>query len=155
MRFARNVHFEIKSGKEQEFTGLFEKEVVPMLRKQNGFVEEMTLVNPKGAYAISLWDDRKSADAYQTSTYPQISRQAHERHPGNPDDRDLRERFFVRPRLTTNGTGKIARSTEAPIGASFFWAAPGGLLGSYGKGVVLGEPPFCTCPVRLFLEPSR
>jgi len=72
MRYARNVHFQIKSGKEQEFTGLFEKEVVPMLRKQNGFVEEMTLVNPKGAYAISLWDDRKSADAYQTSTYPQI-----------------------------------------------------------------------------------
>jgi quinol monooxygenase YgiN len=72
MRFARNVHFQIKSGKEQEFTGLFEKEVVPMLRKQNGFLEEMTLVNPKGAHAISLWDDRKSADAYQTSTYPQI-----------------------------------------------------------------------------------
>jgi quinol monooxygenase YgiN len=72
MRFARNVHFQIKSGKEKEFTGLFEKEVVPMLRKQNGFQEEVTLVNPKGAYAISLWDDRKSADAYQTATYPQI-----------------------------------------------------------------------------------
>jgi quinol monooxygenase YgiN len=72
MRYARNIHFQIKSGKEQEFTGLFEKEVVPMLRKQNGFVEEVTLVNPKGAYAISIWDDRKSADAYQTSTYPQV-----------------------------------------------------------------------------------
>ena len=72
MRFARNVHFQIKSGKEQEFAGLFEKEVLPMLRKQNGFQEEVTLVNPKGAHAISLWDDRKSADAYQTATYPQV-----------------------------------------------------------------------------------
>ena len=72
MRFARNVHFQIKSGKETEFNNLFEKEVLPMLRKQNGFVEEMTLVNPKGAYAISLWDDRKSADTYQTETYPQV-----------------------------------------------------------------------------------
>jgi quinol monooxygenase YgiN len=72
MRFARNVHFQIKSGKEQEFTGLFEKEVIPMLRKQHGFLEEMTLVNPKGANAISLWDDRKSADTYQTATYPQV-----------------------------------------------------------------------------------
>ena len=35
MRYARNVHFQIKSGKEQEFTGLFEKEVVPMLRQRH------------------------------------------------------------------------------------------------------------------------
>ena len=72
MRFARTIHFQIKNGKEQEFTGLFEKEVLPMLRKQEGFQEEVTLVNPKGAYAISLWDDRKSAETYQTATYPQI-----------------------------------------------------------------------------------
>jgi hypothetical protein len=72
MRFARNVHFQIKNGKEQEFASLFEKDVLPMLRKQNGFVEELTLVNPKGAHAISLWDTRQSADTYQTGTYPQV-----------------------------------------------------------------------------------
>jgi quinol monooxygenase YgiN len=72
MRFARNVEFRIKNGKEQEFTGLFEKEVLPMLRKQPGFQEELTLVNPQGAHAISLWNDRKSAEAYQTETYPQV-----------------------------------------------------------------------------------
>ena len=72
MRFARNVHFQIKNGKEQEFAGLFEKDVLPMLRKQDGFLEEVTLVNPKGAHAISLWDNRQSADAYQTGTYPQV-----------------------------------------------------------------------------------
>ena len=72
MRYARNVQFRIKSGKEQEFNGLFEKEVLPMLRKQSGFLEEVTMVNPKGAHAISLWDDRKSADVYQTTTYPQV-----------------------------------------------------------------------------------
>ena len=72
MRYARNVQFKIKSGKEQEFNGLFEKEVLPMLRKQSGFLEEVTMVNPKGAHAISLWDDRKSAETYQTATYPQV-----------------------------------------------------------------------------------
>ncbi|MEX0878267.1 MAG: hypothetical protein WEB59_02715 [Thermoanaerobaculia bacterium] len=72
MRFARNVHFQIKNGKEQEFAGLFEKDVLPMLRKQNGFLEEVTLVNPKGSHAISLWDNRKNADTYQTQTYPQV-----------------------------------------------------------------------------------
>jgi quinol monooxygenase YgiN len=73
MRFARNVEFRIKNGKEQEFNGLFEKEVLPLLRKTAGFQEEVTLLNPKGAFhAISLWDDRKSAEAYQTGTYPQV-----------------------------------------------------------------------------------
>jgi len=72
MKFARNVHFQIKTGKEQEYTSLFEKEVLPMLRRQNGFQEYVTLVNPKGAMGISLWDDRKSAEAFQTETYPQV-----------------------------------------------------------------------------------
>jgi quinol monooxygenase YgiN len=72
MRFARNVHFQIKSGKETEFNSLFEKEVLPMLRKQNGFQEEVTLVNPKGANFISLWDNRKNAETYETATYPQV-----------------------------------------------------------------------------------
>lgn len=72
MRFARNVSFQIKAGKEKEFTNLFEKEVVPMLRKQSGFLEEVTLVNPKNAIGISLWDNRQSADAYQTATYPLV-----------------------------------------------------------------------------------
>jgi quinol monooxygenase YgiN len=72
MRFARNVQFQIKGGKETEFNNLFEKEVVPILRKQNGFLEEVTLVGPKGANCISLWDNRKNAETYNTATYPQV-----------------------------------------------------------------------------------
>jgi quinol monooxygenase YgiN len=72
MNFARNVHFQIKKGKEQEFNNLIEKEVLPILRKQNGFREEVTLVNPTDAVGISLWDDRKSAETYRTETYPQV-----------------------------------------------------------------------------------
>lgn len=72
MQFARNVHFQIKNGKEKEFTTVFENEVLPILRKQSGFRNELALVNPDGAVAISLWDDRKSAETYNTSTYPQI-----------------------------------------------------------------------------------
>ena len=72
MQFARNVHFQIKTGKEKEFTILFENEVLPMLRKQSGFQNELTFVNPDEAVGVSLWDNRKSAEAYQASTYPQI-----------------------------------------------------------------------------------
>ena len=72
MRFARNVQFQIKNGREVELNNLFEKEVLPMLRKQDGFQEEVTLVNPKGAHFISLWDNQKNAKTYETATYPQV-----------------------------------------------------------------------------------
>ena len=72
MRYARNVHFQVKTGKETELNNLFEKEVLPMLRKQNGFQEEVTLLNPKGAHFISLWDNRKNAETYETATYPSV-----------------------------------------------------------------------------------
>jgi quinol monooxygenase YgiN len=72
MRFARNVQFQVKNGKEKEFTTLFENEVIPTLKKQPGFEQYLTLVNKDGALGISVWEDRKSAEAYQTSTYPTI-----------------------------------------------------------------------------------
>jgi quinol monooxygenase YgiN len=72
MQYARNVHFQIKPGKESEFSTLIEKEILPMLRKQNGFQNELTFVNPNGAVAISLWEDRKSAETYNSSTYSQV-----------------------------------------------------------------------------------
>jgi hypothetical protein len=72
MKFARNVHFLPKVGKETELNNLFEKEVLPMLRKQEGFEEEVTLLNPKGANFISLWDNKKHAETYEKATYPQV-----------------------------------------------------------------------------------
>ncbi len=72
MKFARNVHFQIKNGKEQEFNKVFETDILPMLRKQPGFKEELTLVDGHRAVGISLWDERRNAEAYQTSTFPRV-----------------------------------------------------------------------------------
>ena len=72
MHFARNVQFQVRLGKETELNNVFEKDVLPVLRKQNGFLEEVTLVNPKGAHFISLWDNRKNAETYETATYPSV-----------------------------------------------------------------------------------
>jgi quinol monooxygenase YgiN len=72
MRFARNVQFQIKSGKETELNSVFENEVLPILRKQEGFHEVVTLVNPKDAQYISLWDTRKNAETYEKATYPAL-----------------------------------------------------------------------------------
>ena len=84
MKFARNVHFQIKNGKEDEFTTLFENSVIPTLKKQGGFREELTLVNKDGAVGISVWEDRKSAEAYDSSTYPEVLKTLHPCIVGTP-----------------------------------------------------------------------
>jgi len=72
MRFARNVHFQVKSGKTDEFQRLLTSDVLPLLKQQKGFKEEMTLVSGQHTLAISVWDDKTSAETYNTSTYPAI-----------------------------------------------------------------------------------
>ena len=72
--YARNVSLNLKPNTAREFTQTFEKDVLPMLRKQNGFKDEITFVgsNGKDVLAISLWDRKESADQYSRDTYPQV-----------------------------------------------------------------------------------
>ncbi|MBI4456724.1 MAG: hypothetical protein HY644_12610 [Acidobacteria bacterium] len=72
--FARNVSIQLKPNCVAEFTRTLEKEIIPMLRKQKGFQDEITLVVPGGAEAvgISLWDNKENAGAYDRGTYPQV-----------------------------------------------------------------------------------
>ena len=72
--FARNVSFRLKSNMLSDYTRTFENEILPLLRKQKGFKDELTLSNPSSldAIAISLWENKAHAEAYNTSTYPQV-----------------------------------------------------------------------------------
>jgi hypothetical protein len=72
--FARNVSLRLKPNTLSEFTRIFEKEVIPMLRKQSGFRDEIAFAVPGGldVVAISLWDTKDYAEAYNTSGYPEV-----------------------------------------------------------------------------------
>ena len=72
--FARNVSFNLKSNMLSDYTRTFDKDILPLLRKQNGFKDEITFSGPGGidVTAISLWDNKASADNYNTSTYPEV-----------------------------------------------------------------------------------
>lgn len=74
MRVARNVHFQIKPGMNGEFTKLFQNDVLPLLKQQKGFKEEVMLVDRDHGVGISLWDDRPSAEAYQSAGYANVLR---------------------------------------------------------------------------------
>ena len=72
--YARHVSFNLKAIRPEELTQTFEKEILPLLQKQNGFADEITLVSPDGkdAIGISLWERKEDADMYSRETYPQV-----------------------------------------------------------------------------------
>ena len=74
--FARNVSFRLKSNMFSDYTRTFENEILPLLRKQKGFKDEITLSSPGSldAIAISLWESKANAEAYNTNTYPGVVR---------------------------------------------------------------------------------
>jgi hypothetical protein len=72
--FARNVSIHLKANMLSDYTRSFENEILPILRKQKGFKDEITLSNPGSldVIAISLWESKANAEAYNTNTYPEV-----------------------------------------------------------------------------------
>ncbi|HEY1469960.1 MAG TPA: hypothetical protein VGF61_13015 [Candidatus Acidoferrum sp.] len=74
--FARRVYIHLKPNSVAEFTKRLEKDVLPLLRKQKGFQDEIAFVGQGGleAFAISLWDKAENAEAYNRATYPEVAK---------------------------------------------------------------------------------
>jgi hypothetical protein len=72
--YARNVTFRIKANMQSDYTHAFENQILPLLQKQKGFKEEITLSNPgsQDAVSISLWEHKSNADDYNTRAYPEV-----------------------------------------------------------------------------------
>ena len=72
--FTRNVTMKLKPNTAPEFKGLVENEILPLLRKQQGFRDEFTFVAPERSevLAISLWETKENAEAYNRAGYPEI-----------------------------------------------------------------------------------
>ena len=69
--FARTISIHLKPNTLNDFTTTIEKEVVPVLRKQAGFRDEIVLTGEgtNNIKAISLWDTKEQAEAYATNAY--------------------------------------------------------------------------------------
>jgi len=72
--YARNVIMHLKPNTSGEFTRTLEKDVLPLLRKQNGFKDEISFVaaDRSEAVAISLWDRQENAETYSRDIYPKV-----------------------------------------------------------------------------------
>ncbi|HXU21333.1 MAG TPA: hypothetical protein VN788_12195 [Verrucomicrobiae bacterium] len=74
--YARKVSVQLKANSVAEFTLRMEKDVLPLLRKQKGFQDEITCVAPghKEAFGLSLWENKESADAYSHEPYGEVTK---------------------------------------------------------------------------------
>jgi heme-degrading monooxygenase HmoA len=83
-QIARSVRFDIARDKNEEFHTLFKNEVLPTLKKQIGFKDELLLVKDQHVLAISFWNDMDSARNYESTTYPQLDRKLRPLMSGQP-----------------------------------------------------------------------
>jgi heme-degrading monooxygenase HmoA len=74
--FARRVVMQLKPNSVPEFTQKLDKEIIPLLKKQNGFKDEITFVSPDGkeVFGMSLWDQKENAENYNRTTYPEVAK---------------------------------------------------------------------------------
>jgi hypothetical protein len=84
--FARSVSFHLKPGRAAQFTQLLDKDIIPLLRKQKGFQDEIAFVAPGGADAvgISVWDLKENAETYARGAYPGVLKSLEQVVEGTP-----------------------------------------------------------------------
>lgn len=117
--FARHVSVRLKPGKLDEFTRTFDKEVLSIMRRQAGFRDEITFALPGEVefIAISLWDTKEDADAYNSSAFPEVLKAVQSLLDGTPR---------VQNGTVISSTISQAGSASSKAGSASSAAAAGG-----------------------------
>jgi quinol monooxygenase YgiN len=73
--FARIVEFIPKADKKEEVISVLRRDVLPILKKQGGFLDFLPLV-PENAQdkviGISIWAEKTEADRYEREAFPRV-----------------------------------------------------------------------------------
>lgn len=73
--FARMLEFVPKYEKKDEFLKVVKNEILPIMKKQTGFLEILPFIpevkNEKWVH-ISLWMERKDAERYEREVFPRV-----------------------------------------------------------------------------------
>jgi heme-degrading monooxygenase HmoA len=73
--FTRVVEMTSKPGESQDLADTLNEKAVPILKKQQGFVDEIVLVSnadPNRVFALSFWNTQEDAERYQREQYQKI-----------------------------------------------------------------------------------
>jgi heme-degrading monooxygenase HmoA len=85
--FARFVTTHLKPGNFDLLTRKFEEKVIPTLRKQPGFRDEVSFYDAdrRESVAISFWDSEADERKYAKDLYPEILKSLSDTFEGTPD----------------------------------------------------------------------
>ena len=72
--FSRRVTAKLKMDVAKQVPNVIQNDVLPLLRKQKGFRDEVVMVAPERSelLALSFWDTQQDAEAYGRTTYPEV-----------------------------------------------------------------------------------
>ena len=73
--FARIVEFIPKLEKKEEFVKVIRNEVLPILKKQTGFMELLPFfpeTKNEKVIAVTLWTEKGNAERYEREVYPKV-----------------------------------------------------------------------------------
>ncbi len=74
--FARILDCEVKMEKKEEFVQVIKNEVLPILKKQTGFLEILPFFPEKmkeeKVVTVTLWTTRADAERYEREFYPKV-----------------------------------------------------------------------------------
>ena len=74
--FTRIVETTARPGKTEELCKVITENVLPILKRQGGFQDEIVLVSntePHRLITLSFWNAREDAEHYNRETYPKIT----------------------------------------------------------------------------------
>lgn len=74
--FVRHVEFTLKTEKKDELRNLHTNQILPLLNRQNGFLDTITFVSenkPDKMISITLWKTKNDAENYHRNEFPKIT----------------------------------------------------------------------------------
>ena len=78
--FARIMEFTPKYEKKEDFVRTVRNEILPILKKQNGFLEILPMfpeLKNQKFVNLTLWTDRNCAERYERETFPKVEQILH------------------------------------------------------------------------------
>jgi heme-degrading monooxygenase HmoA len=73
--FARILVFEVKLDQKDEFVAAVRERLLPILRKQVGFLEFLPFLQKskqEKVFTVSLWTTQQDAERYEKNVYPEV-----------------------------------------------------------------------------------
>ncbi len=73
--FARKVSMRLRASSAGLFLRKIEDEIIPLLRKQKGFMDELTLIPSGGkeVHAYSFWECSEDAETYDRTVFSEVT----------------------------------------------------------------------------------